>query len=148
MKNINFMDSRRKFGVLSVILVIASLTYLFVFGMKLSVEFEGGIKLTVTFPQEVAITDLRERIEALEPGSQVVALGEDSDEFSIKIRKSESEADAEESGLGTTRLLQLQSEFASLGNDDGKKTPGPWINFKWPPKKEKPGSTTWIFPST
>jgi len=121
MKDINFMGSRGKFGALSVLLVIASLAYLIIFGMKLSVEFEGGIKLTITFPQEVAIGDLRQRIDALEPGSQIVQLKREAgtgSEFSIKIRKSDSDEDSHESGLGITRLLLLEREFAGLGNDD------------------------------
>ena len=122
MKEINFMDLRQKFGIVSVALVVLSLGYLMVGpGVKKSVDFEGGTKLTVAFKDQVEIGSIREAVGAVEPGSTIVALGGEEgagSEFTIKIRKTDEEAEESSGGLSIKRLLRLQAAFASLGNDD------------------------------
>ncbi len=119
MREIEFIKVRGKFAILSVILVTASLAWLIGPGVKRSVDFEGGTKLTVAFAEVLPIGDIRGAVDRVEPGAAIVAMDRGSgSEFSVKIKRAE-DADKEDgSGLGLERQTNLESAFASLGNDD------------------------------
>lgn len=126
MKEIQFIQARGKFSVVSIILVLASLGWLFTQGMKRSVDFEGGSKLTTAFMSKHTIGDLRTKVEAIETGVSIVEIKKDADEgseFTIKIRKSDEvvgEGEEEGGGLSISRQLRLQDTFASMGGDDAE----------------------------
>jgi len=121
MREIEFINLRGRFAIVSVVLVLASLGYLIGPGIKRSVDFEGGTKLTVDFVEKLAIGEVREAVDAVEPGAAIVALEVDSgSEFTIKIKRAEDADSADGSGLGLERQTRLESAFASLGDDDAQ----------------------------
>ena len=107
-------------------MVLVSLVYISVVGVQKSVDFEGGTKLTVKFPNsEFEVGSIRDAVSKVESGATIVKLKTNQgSEFSIKIKNSDDEtaaaaAEAEKvSGLSTDRLHRLQSAFAGMNSED------------------------------
>jgi preprotein translocase subunit SecF len=58
-----FMGTRRRWCVVSAILIIAALTSLFVRGLNLGIDFTGGVVLELEFPQAVDLEKVRVSVE-------------------------------------------------------------------------------------
>jgi preprotein translocase SecF subunit len=119
MKEINFIGRRRIFGVLSLLLILASLAQIGINGVQRSVDFVGGTQLTVNFQSnEINIGQLRDTIATIDKKAGVyrneVATGSS---FTIKIKNPEV-AEGQEGEASLLRFSQLEAAFASLGNDE------------------------------
>ncbi len=119
MKEINFIGNRKICAVISMVLIVCSLGYLFTNGIQRSVDFEGGTKVMVLFKSDAISTgDLRERVTITEPKATIVKVDmDDRSAFQIKIKNPEVEK-GQESEASLARLENLERAFGSFGNDE------------------------------
>lgn len=120
MKIIDFMGMRRKFGVLSIILVITSLIIISVKGVEKNVDFAGGTQLTVSFQDDnVDIANLRQVVSGVDSKASIVkmdsSVGSQSNtsDFTVKIKNPDVEK-GQESEASLARLNALSEAFASI----------------------------------
>lgn len=62
--NFPFMATRRVWYSLSLLLMIASITLLFMRGLDLSIEFTGGVSVQANFSREAPLDEIRSRLAA------------------------------------------------------------------------------------
>lgn len=119
MKEINFIGNRKICGIISMVLIVLSLAYLFTNGIERGVDFEGGTKLMVLFKSDaIAIGDLRQRVNQTEPKAVIVKVDTPGlSAFQIKIKNPEVEK-GQESEASLARLENLEKAFASFGDDE------------------------------
>jgi len=88
---IEFVGHRRKAGVLSFLMVIASLTLFFVVGPNWGIDFTGGTEVVLKFTENVQIGEVRNALTQLELSNDAVQqIGADSDhEYTIRIQDPE-----------------------------------------------------------
>lgn len=60
----DFMGLRRTFGVLSIVMVLASLGLLVGKGLNLGLDFTGGALIEISSPQDIVIQDARNALQA------------------------------------------------------------------------------------
>jgi preprotein translocase subunit SecF len=58
-----FMGTRKRWYIVSAVLIIAALTSLFVRGLNLGIDFTGGVVLELEFPQAVNLEKVRTTLE-------------------------------------------------------------------------------------
>ncbi|WP_075185269.1 protein translocase subunit SecF [Teredinibacter haidensis] len=79
-KVINFMGQRKLAGVLSILLVIASIAVLSVKGLSFGLDFTGGTLIEMHYPETANLTDIRAELrEQGYPGAIVANFGTDRD---------------------------------------------------------------------
>lgn len=125
MKIINFMGMRHKFGVVSLILVIASLIIIGVKGVEKNVDFAGGTQLSVSFQSsDVDIARLRDTVAQVDEKASIVRLESsavsqsNTSDFTVKI-KNPDVAEGEESEAALARLNALSEAFAEIAGEKG-----------------------------
>ena len=121
-REINFLDKRGICAIISVILVVCSLIYIWAYDIPKNVDFEGGSKLTVVFNREdVAINQVRDAVTRFEPKASIVSeQGDDgTSRFSLKIKNPEVEEGAE-SDASLNRRRNLEKAFASINDEERK----------------------------
>jgi preprotein translocase subunit SecF len=85
---------------LSIILILASLASLMVKGVKLSVDFVGGVELQVKFPVPADVASVR---EALSSGGLPQTTIQSYDDGSVSIRYQESDDDTQRAVIAALR---------------------------------------------
>ncbi|CAM2007128.1 protein translocase subunit SecF [Acanthopleuribacter pedis] len=122
MREIQFMEKRGAFGLLSVILFIASLGVIFTVGIEKSVDYEGGTKLTVQFETgDVQIADLRAQISQVDNKASLASMDpEFNKEYSVKIKNPEV-AEGKEGEASLARLRGLEKAFGSFFDAEAKR---------------------------
>src|SRR5690606_13872698 len=60
--NVNFMKLALPMGILSIVLVLASVVLLATRGLNLGLDFTGGTVVEVAAPQDIALNDLRDAL--------------------------------------------------------------------------------------
>jgi len=126
MKIINFMGMRRQCGILSVILVLASLAIIITKGVERNVDFAGGTQLTVSFKDgDLNISTLRDRVSAVDEKASIVkvrsaaATEKHTSEFTVKIKNPDVE-EGSESETSLARLNALEAAFAEVDDESGE----------------------------
>ena len=84
--NIQFVKNRKKFYILSGLLVIGGLTMIFTRGLKPSVEFSGGRTYETVFDQPVA-----DKIEDIDKVLRANLINEDNSSASVEVKKRNSD---------------------------------------------------------
>ena len=105
------MGRRRSFGLLSIILVAASLILLFTRGLNFGIDFAGGSVVQVQYPNEAPIEQIREVISQNETfqGSTVTHFGSD-EEIVIRGRVSLESVDEDIADIAV-QMLAPTGEF-------------------------------------
>jgi len=119
MKEIKFMNYRMHFGLLSVVLVIASLAVIFLHGIKRNVDFEGGTKLTVAFQRaDIDVGSLRDEVSKVDDKATIVRIeSEQGSSFSVKVKNPEVE-EGKEAEASLARLRGFEAAFAAMTEED------------------------------
>lgn len=73
--NIPFMDIRNKTFFLSAAVLILSLISIFTFGIKMGLEFTGGIQMEVLFAESKNLGEIRELLSEISPNMSIQSLG-------------------------------------------------------------------------
>jgi SecD/SecF fusion protein len=84
--NIQFVKNRKKFYILSSLLVIGGLVMIFTRGLKPSVEFSGGRTYETVFDQPVA-----DKIESIDKVLRASLVNEDNSSASVEVKKRNSD---------------------------------------------------------
>ncbi|MCX7878894.1 MAG: protein translocase subunit SecF, partial [Ignavibacteria bacterium] len=85
--NIDFLSHRRKFYILSAVLIVIGLSTFIIKGITLGIDFSGGTEILVRFENDVAINEIRSAMERSGMlGAEIKTMGSDKD---ILIRTAE-----------------------------------------------------------
>ena len=104
-KIIPFMAQRKLAGVLSIVLVLASLVSLGVRGLNFGLDFTGGTLVEVGYAEAVPLNDIRNTLQANGfKNAMVVHFGSDTD---ILVRLPQGNSD----GLGAQVVQVLKKDF-------------------------------------
>lgn len=83
---IDFVGQAVLFGIISTVLVVASLVVIFVKGLNYGIDFAGGTEIQVKFAKTVNVDDVRGFVDGLKlEHSQLQSFG-DSNEFLIRFQ--------------------------------------------------------------
>ena len=107
---VGFMQNAKKFGVLSVVLVLASLTLLLTKGLNYGIDFAGGTVIQVKYESKAPIEQVRDILHANKAysGASVTFFGSD-DEIAIRTKSTSTDVD-----------IDLSDEVRTLLKDTGK----------------------------
>jgi preprotein translocase subunit SecF len=83
----DFMGQRKRFLVLSTVLVLAALIAAFTIGPKFGIDFMGGTEIQVSFKNPATSAEVRNTLAKLGfPGSEVVTFGAHESEYLIRLQ--------------------------------------------------------------
>ncbi len=90
-RNVDYVGMFKVAGVLSALVVIATLVGFFTKGLNYGVDFRGGVEIQVKFQDKVELGDLRTYLESKNVAlSQLQSIGEeDQNEFLLKLESDE-----------------------------------------------------------
>lgn len=90
-RNIDYAGMFKIAGVLSTLIVLATIVGLFTKGLNYGVDFRGGVEIQVKFQDKVELGDLRSYLEGKNVAlSQLQSIGEESqNEFLLKLESDE-----------------------------------------------------------
>lgn len=103
--NIDFLRWRGIAGVVSMLLVVASIGLLATKGLNFGVDFAGGQMIRVTFQQPPQLDELRERVNALELGD--ASIQEFGSPTEIAIRMPLPEGGEESANVAASEVREL-----------------------------------------
>src|SRR4030095_2450917 len=102
--HIDFLSSRKKFYIMSAVLIIAGFSVLLIRGINLGIDFKGGTEMLVRFQNPVPIQDVRESMDKGGlTGAEIKTMGIETD---ILIRTGEQ-------GEGTTTSDKIRESLKS-----------------------------------
>ncbi len=110
-KSLSLMEKSKRFGIISVVVLIISLSLILTKGFNLGVDFAGGTLIQVKYKGEAPIQKVREAIsvEKAYVGASVTFFG--SQEEIIIRTKTSSQALGEDVGKKMNRLLKSTGTF-------------------------------------
>lgn len=111
--NINFMGARKPLGILSVLLVIASVALLVTRGLNLGLDFTGGTTVVVKSPVDVELSQARADLAESGFSDAVVQHYGSPKEVNIRVAPKEGD-DADTIGHDVYAALKLHNEDLEL----------------------------------
>lgn len=111
--NINFMGARKPLGILSVLLVIASVALLVTRGLNLGLDFTGGTTVVVKSPVDVELAQARADLAESGFSDAVVQHYGSPKEVNIRVAPKEGD-DADTIGHDVYAALKLHNEDLEL----------------------------------
>lgn len=111
--NINFMGARKPLGVLSLLLVIASVVLLVTRGLNLGLDFTGGTTVVVKSPVDVELSQARSDLAASGFNDAVVQHYGSPKEVNVRVAPREG-SNADEVGYDVFAALKLHNEELEL----------------------------------
>jgi preprotein translocase subunit SecF len=119
-RNVNYVGMFKVAGLLSLLLVIASIVMFFTKGLNYGVDFRGGVEIQVKFNQKVELGELRELMKAGQvPLSQLQSIGDDnSNEFLLKLESDKGDLNAVSNQVSSVLNSKFgEGKFEILKND-------------------------------
>lgn len=87
--NINFIEKRKIFFFLSILLALISVFSLLIKGLNFGIDFKGGLLVEAKFDKNIQLESLRNKIDKLKLGDfSIQGLDNSNDNFLIKIELS------------------------------------------------------------
>ena len=102
----DFMGLRRTFGVLSVVLVAASLVMLVVRPLNLGLDFTGGALVEIGSGQDIVIEDVRRSLQGSPYADAVIQHFGSARDVVVRVAPREGAADNDKIGLEMFSLIQ------------------------------------------
>ncbi|MCG8394580.1 MAG: protein translocase subunit SecF [Pseudomonadales bacterium] len=112
-RNINFMGARKPLGILSLLLVIASVVLLVTRGLNLGLDFTGGTTVVVKSPQDVTLSVVRDDLAQAGFGDAVVQHYGSPKEVNIRVAPRDG-ADADKVGQSVYDALKADNPELEL----------------------------------
>tara|TARA_B100001248_G_scaffold261233_1_gene251735 strand:- start:8685 stop:9596 length:912 start_codon:yes stop_codon:yes gene_type:complete len=111
---IQFVGKTKIFTVLSLVMILASLAFLFSKGLKYGIDFAGGTEAQIQFSSKVNnVNDLRGLLEGTSlADAQVVAFG-DLNEYLVRFQNDESTSAKEQNEAIEKRIKELRTTLES-----------------------------------
>jgi preprotein translocase subunit SecF len=102
-----FMATRRRWYLVSAILILGSLAALVTRGINFGIDFTGGVVLEMSFPEAANLEKVRDSLESAGYGSAVVqSFGTSRD---VLVRLPPAEKDADTGDIGRKVLASIQA---------------------------------------
>ncbi len=111
--NINFMGARKPLGILSLLLVVASVVLLVTRGLNLGLDFTGGTTVVVKSPVDVELSQARADLAASGFTDAVVQHYGSPKEVNVRVAPKDG-ANADEVGYDVFAALKLHNEELEL----------------------------------
>lgn len=119
-KYINYVGMFKVAGILSLLLVVASIAGFFTKGLNYGVDFRGGVEVQVKFLDKVELGDLRSLMKDNKvPLSQLQSIGEESqNEFLLKLESDKGDLNAVSNQVSSVLTTKFgEGKFEILKND-------------------------------
>jgi preprotein translocase subunit SecF len=109
-----FMATRRRWYVVSAILILGSLAALVTRGINFGIDFTGGVVLEMSFPEAANLEKIRESLESTGYGSAVVQSFGTSRDVLVRLPPAEKDADTSETGRKVLASIQAGNPGVEL----------------------------------
>jgi preprotein translocase subunit SecF len=109
-----FMATRRRWYVVSAILILGSLAALVTRGINFGIDFTGGVVLEMSFPEAANLEKVRESLESAGYGSAVVQSFGTSRDVLVRLPPAEKDADTSETGRKVLASIQAGNPGVEL----------------------------------
>jgi preprotein translocase subunit SecF len=109
-----FMAKRRRWYVVSAILILGSLAALATRGINFGIDFTGGVVLEVSFPAAANLEQVRDSLEEAGYGSAVVQSFGTSRDVLVRLPPAEKDADTGEIGRRVLAAIQASNPGVEL----------------------------------
>jgi preprotein translocase subunit SecF len=109
-----FMATRRRWYVVSAILILGSLAALVTRGINFGIDFTGGVVLEMSFPEAANLEKVRESLESAGYGSAVVQSFGTSRDVLVRLPPAEKDADTSETGRKVLSAIQAGNPGVEL----------------------------------
>jgi preprotein translocase subunit SecF len=109
-----FMATRRRWYVVSAILILGSLAALVTRGINFGIDFTGGVVLEMSFPEAANLEKIRESLESAGYGSAVVQSFGTSRDVLVRLPPAEKDADTSETGRKVLASIQAGNPGVEL----------------------------------
>jgi preprotein translocase subunit SecF len=109
-----FMATRRRWYVVSAILILGSLAALATRGINFGIDFTGGVVLEMSFPEAANLEKIRESLEAAGYGSAVVQSFGTSRDVLVRLPPAGKDADTGETGRKVLASIQAGNPGVEL----------------------------------
>jgi preprotein translocase subunit SecF len=109
-----FMATRRRWYVVSAILILGSLAALVTRGINFGIDFTGGVVLEMSFPEAANLEKIRESLESAGYGSAVVQSFGTSRDVLVRLPPAEKDADTSETGRKVLAAIQAGNPGVEL----------------------------------
>lgn len=105
--NIDFLGKRRKFYLVSIIFIVAGLATLFLRGIPLGIDFQGGTEMQVRFNSPIEVGELRGAMDKSGfAGMEIKSMGSDADYLLRTPLQGEGQTVAEKIQAGIKENIQ------------------------------------------
>jgi preprotein translocase subunit SecF len=109
-----FMATRKRWYMVSAILILGSLAALAVRGINFGIDFTGGVVLEMSFPEAANLEKVRDSLEAAGYGSAVVQSFGTSRDVLVRLPPAEKDADTGEIGRKVLASIQAGNPGVEL----------------------------------
>jgi preprotein translocase subunit SecF len=109
-----FMATRKRWYMVSAILILGSLAALAVRGINFGIDFTGGVVLEMSFPEAANLEKVRDSLEAAGYGSAVVQSFGTSRDVLVRLPPAEKDADTGEIGRRVLASIQAGNPGVEL----------------------------------
>jgi preprotein translocase subunit SecF len=109
-----FMATRRRWYMVSAILILGSLVALAVRGINFGIDFTGGVVLEMSFPEAANLEKVRDSLEEAGYGSAVVQSFGTSRDVLVRLPPAEKDADTGEIGRKVLASIQAGNPGVEL----------------------------------
>jgi preprotein translocase subunit SecF len=109
-----FMATRKRWYVVSAILILGSLAALVTRGINFGIDFTGGVVLEMSFPEAANLEKVRDSLEAAGYGSAVVQSFGTSRDVLVRLPPAEKDADTGEIGRKVLASIQANNPGVEL----------------------------------
>jgi preprotein translocase subunit SecF len=109
-----FMATRKRWYVVSAILILGSLVALATRGINFGIDFTGGVVLEMSFPEAANLEKVRESLESAGYGSAVVQSFGTSRDVLVRLPPAEKDADTGEIGRKVLASIQAGNPGVEL----------------------------------
>ncbi len=121
---LNIIGKRNVYFLISLLVIIPGIISLFVFGLKLSIDFTGGTRMSLLFPEKVNERTIDQVESAFEKeGTDIVSMQPSDNRLILRTKPIDEKKNAQiVESIKVSAGKLTQEEFATIGPTIGKET--------------------------